>query len=158
MAAADLNLDPARTVLVAGIGCSGKIGDYFRSYSVHVVHGRTMPVATGIKLANRDLTVIAAGGDGDGSHPQRRPGRQQPQAVEDAPRLGAGRGEAGAAGAADESGGGPAGEQGADEAEAGGDAELPGDVLEQRAQLLALGVDLVPREIGALERDILVPR
>lgn len=66
MAAAELNLDPAQTVLVAGIGCSGKIGDYFRSYSMHVVHGRTMPVATGIKLANRDLTVIAAGGDGDG--------------------------------------------------------------------------------------------
>lgn len=66
MAAAQLNLDPAHTVLVAGIGCSGKIGDYFRSYSIHVIHGRTMPIATGIKLANRDLTVIVAGGDGDG--------------------------------------------------------------------------------------------
>lgn len=65
-AAAKLNLDPANVALVAGIGCSGKIGDYFNSYSIHVVHGRTMPVATGIKLANRDLTVIAAGGDGDG--------------------------------------------------------------------------------------------
>lgn len=65
-AAADLNLDPENVVLVAGIGCSGKIGDYFNSYSVHVVHGRTMPVAMGIKLANRDVTVIAAGGDGDG--------------------------------------------------------------------------------------------
>ena len=65
-AAAKLNLAPENVVLVAGIGCSGKIGDYFRSYSVHTVHGRTMPVATGIKLANRNLTVIAAGGDGDG--------------------------------------------------------------------------------------------
>ncbi|MBX6377271.1 MAG: 2-oxoacid:ferredoxin oxidoreductase subunit beta [Clostridia bacterium] len=65
-AAVEVGLRPERTVLVAGIGCSGKIGDYFRSYSVHVMHGRTMPVATGIKLANRDLTVIAAGGDGDG--------------------------------------------------------------------------------------------
>lgn len=65
-AAAELNLDPENVALVAGIGCSGKIGDYFNSYSVHVVHGRAMPVATGIKLANRNLTVIAAGGDGDG--------------------------------------------------------------------------------------------
>lgn len=65
-AAAQLNLDPENVVLVAGIGCSGKIGDYFNSYSIHAVHGRTMPVAAGIKLANRNLTVIAAGGDGDG--------------------------------------------------------------------------------------------
>ncbi len=65
-AAVELELIPEKTVLVSGIGCSGKISDYFNVYGVHVLHGRTMPVATGIKLANRDLTVIAVGGDGDG--------------------------------------------------------------------------------------------
>lgn len=62
----NLNLDPKDTAVVAGIGCSGKIGNYVNSYNLHVVHGRTMPAALGLKLANRDLTVIAAGGDGDG--------------------------------------------------------------------------------------------
>lgn len=63
---ARLGLAPDRVVLVSGIGCSGKITSYFASYGVHVHHGRTLPVATGIALANRRLTVIAAGGDGDG--------------------------------------------------------------------------------------------
>jgi len=61
-----LRLASHRTVLVSGIGCSGKITSYFSSYGLHVHHGRTLPIATGVKLANRDLTVIAAGGDGDG--------------------------------------------------------------------------------------------
>jgi 2-oxoglutarate ferredoxin oxidoreductase subunit beta len=65
-ACARLLLPPHRIVLVSGIGCSGKITSYFQSYGFHVHHGRTLPIATGIKLANRDLTVLAAGGDGDG--------------------------------------------------------------------------------------------
>ncbi len=65
-AAAKLGLDPEKVVVVSGIGCSGKLSDYFNSYGFHSMHGRTLPAATGIKLANRDLTVIAAGGDGDG--------------------------------------------------------------------------------------------
>ena len=65
-ACAHLDLPPHRIVLVSGIGCSGKITSYFSSYGFHVHHGRTLPIATGIKLANRDLTVLAAGGDGDG--------------------------------------------------------------------------------------------
>jgi 2-oxoglutarate ferredoxin oxidoreductase subunit beta len=65
-ACARLGLGPHRVVLVSGIGCSGKITSYFGSYGFHVHHGRTLPVATGIALANRDLAVIAAGGDGDG--------------------------------------------------------------------------------------------
>ncbi len=65
-ACARLLLPPHRIVLVSGIGCSGKITSYFASYGFHVHHGRTLPIATGIKLANRDLTVLAAGGDGDG--------------------------------------------------------------------------------------------
>lgn len=62
----NLGLEPHEVALVGGIGCSGKITDYFRSYGFHGVHGRILPLSMGIKLANRDLTVIAAGGDGDG--------------------------------------------------------------------------------------------
>jgi 2-oxoglutarate ferredoxin oxidoreductase subunit beta len=62
----DLAVPPEDVAIVAGIGCSGKIGNYVNSYNVHVTHGRTMPAALGLKLANRELTVIAAGGDGDG--------------------------------------------------------------------------------------------
>jgi len=62
----DLKVEPEQVALVAGIGCSGKIGNYVNSYNLHVVHGRSLPAAQGLKLANRELTVIAAGGDGDG--------------------------------------------------------------------------------------------
>ncbi len=65
-AVASLGLQPKDVVLVSGIGCSGKITSYFNSYGFHSMHGRTLPVATGIRLANPELTVIAAGGDGDG--------------------------------------------------------------------------------------------
>lgn len=57
--------DPSTTAIVAGIGCSGKLGNYINSYNIHVTHGRTLPAALGLKLANRDLLVLAAGGDGD---------------------------------------------------------------------------------------------
>ena len=62
----ELGVAPEDVAIVAGIGCSGKIGNYVNSYNIHTTHGRTMPVALGVKLANRELTVIAAGGDGDG--------------------------------------------------------------------------------------------
>jgi 2-oxoglutarate ferredoxin oxidoreductase subunit beta len=62
----DLGIEPENVAVVAGIGCSGKIGNYINSYNLHVVHGRSLPAAQGLKLANRELTVIAAGGDGDG--------------------------------------------------------------------------------------------
>ncbi|GAC1592469.1 MAG: 2-oxoacid:ferredoxin oxidoreductase subunit beta [Candidatus Velthaea sp.] len=65
-ALADLALQPKDVAFVSGIGCSGKISGYLHSYAFHGVHGRALPVATAVKLANRDLTVIAAGGDGDG--------------------------------------------------------------------------------------------
>jgi 2-oxoglutarate ferredoxin oxidoreductase subunit beta len=62
----DLAVPPEQIAVVAGIGCSGKIGNYINSYNLHVTHGRTMPASLGLKLGNRELTVIAAGGDGDG--------------------------------------------------------------------------------------------
>ena len=52
-------------VLVAGIGCHAKIADYLNINSFYSIHGRTLPVATALKLANPDLTVICCCGDGD---------------------------------------------------------------------------------------------
>src|SRR6202048_1602195 len=65
-AMAELGKQPKDVAFVSGIGCSGKIFGYLHSYAFDGVHGRARPVATAVKLANRDLTVIAAGGDGDG--------------------------------------------------------------------------------------------
>jgi 2-oxoglutarate ferredoxin oxidoreductase subunit beta len=65
-ALAELGKMPKDVAFVSGIGCSGKISGYLHSYAFHGVHGRALPVATAVKLANNDLTVIAAGGDGDG--------------------------------------------------------------------------------------------
>jgi len=65
-AAAQLGLQPHEIVIVSGIGCSGKINSYFNCYGLHTLHGRALPVAQGVKLANPRLTVIASGGDGDG--------------------------------------------------------------------------------------------
>jgi 2-oxoglutarate ferredoxin oxidoreductase subunit beta len=53
-------------VLVSGIGCSGKPPHFVKAYGVHTLHGRTLPFAQGIKIANPELEVIAMGGDGDG--------------------------------------------------------------------------------------------
>jgi 2-oxoglutarate ferredoxin oxidoreductase subunit beta len=66
MALAELNAAPYKVVIVSGIGCSGKTPHYLRTYGVHTLHGRALPFATGIKLANPELEVIACGGDGDG--------------------------------------------------------------------------------------------
>jgi 2-oxoglutarate ferredoxin oxidoreductase subunit beta len=61
-----MGLEPEDVCCVSGIGCSGKISQHFGSYGFHSLHGRSLPTAQGIKMANQDLTVIAAGGDGDG--------------------------------------------------------------------------------------------
>jgi len=65
-ACAELELQPHELLLVSGIGCSSNLPGFFRSYGVHSLHGRALPFATGAKLANHALTVIATGGDGDG--------------------------------------------------------------------------------------------
>ncbi len=62
---AELNLDPAKTVVVSGIGCSSKTPHYIYANGVHTLHGRALPFAQGIKLANPELTVIVNAGDGD---------------------------------------------------------------------------------------------
>ena len=61
-----LDLQPHEVVISSGIGCSGKIPHWINAYGFHGLHGRTLPVATGLKLANHTLVVIAEGGDGDG--------------------------------------------------------------------------------------------
>ncbi|MBN2124901.1 MAG: 2-oxoacid:ferredoxin oxidoreductase subunit beta [Deltaproteobacteria bacterium] len=53
-------------VVVSGIGCAGRYPFFSHTYGLHTVHGRALPVSTGVKLANPDLTVFAVGGDGDG--------------------------------------------------------------------------------------------
>lgn len=63
---ANVGLEPEEVMVVAGIGCSGRISGYINANGLHGVHGRALPIAQGIKMANRDLTVVAAGGDGDG--------------------------------------------------------------------------------------------
>jgi 2-oxoglutarate ferredoxin oxidoreductase subunit beta len=57
--------DRERVVIVSGIGCHGKIADYVNVNSFHGIHGRVLPLATGIKLANPNLTVVGFSGDAD---------------------------------------------------------------------------------------------
>ena len=53
-------------MFIAGIGCSGSLQNYLSCYGYHALHGRVLPTATGVKLANPQLTVVGVGGDGDG--------------------------------------------------------------------------------------------
>jgi pyruvate ferredoxin oxidoreductase beta subunit len=62
----EVGRSPEETLLVTGIGCSGKLNSYFESYGYHSLHGRSLPIARAAKLANPGLEVVAAGGDGDG--------------------------------------------------------------------------------------------
>jgi len=65
-AAANMGLEPENLAVISGIGCSGRISGYINAYGLHGIHGRALPIAQGLKMANRELTVIASGGDGDG--------------------------------------------------------------------------------------------
>jgi 2-oxoglutarate ferredoxin oxidoreductase subunit beta len=62
----ELQKKPSEVVIVSGIGQAAKTPHYLRCNTFNGLHGRTLPVATGIKLANHELTVLAEGGDGDG--------------------------------------------------------------------------------------------
>jgi 2-oxoglutarate ferredoxin oxidoreductase subunit beta len=64
MEAAGIEMHEA--LVLAGIGCSGTIQNNIGAYGYHSMHGRVVPTAIGASLANPDLTIIAAGGDGDG--------------------------------------------------------------------------------------------
>jgi 2-oxoglutarate ferredoxin oxidoreductase subunit beta len=65
-AAAFLKLPKEELAMVSGIGCSSRLPAYIDSYGFHGVHGRALAIASGLKAARPDLTVVVAGGDGDG--------------------------------------------------------------------------------------------
>ncbi|MEK0319583.1 MAG: 2-oxoacid:ferredoxin oxidoreductase subunit beta [Nitrosopumilus sp.] len=66
MALAEMGIQRDKTVIFSGIGCSGKTSHFINTYGIHTLHGRVLTFAQGAKIANPELTVIAAGGDGDG--------------------------------------------------------------------------------------------
>lgn len=65
-ALAELAIAPEQAAIVSGIGCSSRLPAYTSLYGFHAIHGRALPVATGLKVARPDLTVLVASGDGDG--------------------------------------------------------------------------------------------
>lgn len=65
-ALSQMRINPKNLVFVSGIGCSSRLPGFVNSYGFHTIHGRVLPVASGVKLANPELTVIGVGGDGDG--------------------------------------------------------------------------------------------
>jgi len=65
-ALAYLELPKERVAMISGIGCSSRLPAYVDSYGFHGLHGRALPLATGLKVARPELNVLVAGGDGDG--------------------------------------------------------------------------------------------
>ena len=66
MAAGRLGIQPKDLFTVSGIGCSSNLPGFIHAYGAHSLHGRAVAVASGVKMANRDLNVVITGGDGDG--------------------------------------------------------------------------------------------
>ena len=64
-ALAELKIPTHKTVIVTGIGCNSKMSQYMEGYGSETLHGRGIPFATGVKMANPELTVISVSGDGD---------------------------------------------------------------------------------------------
>jgi 2-oxoglutarate ferredoxin oxidoreductase subunit beta len=64
-ALSELKIRPENVVSVSGIGCSSRAPLFLKNYSMHVLHGRAIPTAIGVKIANPDLTVLVEAGDGD---------------------------------------------------------------------------------------------
>jgi 2-oxoglutarate/2-oxoacid ferredoxin oxidoreductase subunit beta len=62
----ELQIANHNVVAISGIGCSSNLPGFINTYGMHTLHGRALAVATGLKLANHELTVIVTGGDGDG--------------------------------------------------------------------------------------------
>jgi len=65
-ALSDMNIPPEDVAVISGIGCSSRLPGYMATYGFNSVHGRILPIATGVKMANPDITVVGTGGDGDG--------------------------------------------------------------------------------------------
>ncbi len=65
-ALSDLAVPVEKLAVISGIGCSSRLPGYMNAYSFNSLHGRALPIATGLKVARRDLTTLVIGGDGDG--------------------------------------------------------------------------------------------
>ena len=63
----EMGIDPDDVAVVSGIGCSGRMSNYFNTNSLHTTHGRALTFATGIKLSRPEKLVIVISGDGDAS-------------------------------------------------------------------------------------------
>jgi len=61
----EMKLDERNTVIVTGIGCTGRMGGYLKHEAVYTLHGRTLPVAEAIKMVRPEMNVIVVAGDGD---------------------------------------------------------------------------------------------
>ena len=61
----EMGLDETNTIMVTGIGCTGRMGGYMKYESVYTLHGRTLPVAEAIKTVRPEMNVIVVAGDGD---------------------------------------------------------------------------------------------
>src|SRR5256714_6887665 len=66
MALAEMEIPKDKAAIFSGVGCSGKTSHFVNVYGIHTLHGRVLTFAQGAKLANPGMTIIAAGGDGDG--------------------------------------------------------------------------------------------
>ncbi len=64
-AMAELGVPPHKTAVISGIGCSSRLPYYMGTYGFHTIHGRAAAIATGVKVANPDLSVWQISGDGD---------------------------------------------------------------------------------------------
>jgi len=62
----ELQIPQHEVATISGIGCSSNFPGFIETYGMHTLHGRSIPVATGVKMANHALTVLVTGGDGDG--------------------------------------------------------------------------------------------
>ena len=62
----DLGMDKKNVVFISGIGCSSRFPYYMNTFGFHTIHGRAPAIATGVKVANPDLSVWVVTGDGDG--------------------------------------------------------------------------------------------
>jgi 2-oxoglutarate ferredoxin oxidoreductase subunit beta len=65
-ALADLEIAPEKLAVISGIGCSSRLPGYVKAYSFNSIHGRALPIASGLQLSRPDMTTIVVGGDGDG--------------------------------------------------------------------------------------------
>ncbi|MES2390264.1 MAG: thiamine pyrophosphate-dependent enzyme, partial [Acidobacteriota bacterium] len=62
----ELQIPNHQVASISGIGCSSNFPGFIETFGMHTLHGRSLPVAQGVKLANHELTVLVTGGDGDG--------------------------------------------------------------------------------------------